>query len=57
MRKARWGDNYLRLNVERYGGMIMSSWMDRPLSIAGRILSRQGDRVITRLVDLGRMRC
>lgn len=48
------GDNYLRLNVERYGGMIMSSWMDRPLSIAGRILSRQGGRVVTRLVDLGR---
>ena len=48
------GEQYLRLNVERYGGMIMSSWMDRPLSIAGRILVRQGDRVVTRLVDLGR---
>lgn len=48
------GDKYLRLNVERYGGMIMSSWMDRPLSIAGRILVRQEGRVSTRLVDLGR---
>lgn len=48
------GDKYLRLNVERYGGMVMSSWMDRPLSIAGRILVRQEGHVLTRLVDLGR---
>ena len=33
---------YLRLNVERYGGMIMSTWLDRPLSIAGRVLVREG---------------
>ena len=31
---------YVRLNVERYGGMIMSTWLDRPLSIAGRALVR-----------------
>ena len=31
------GDNhYVSLNVEKYGGMIMSTWLDRPLSIAGR---------------------
>lgn len=29
---------YLRLNVEAYGGMIDSTWLDRPLSIAGRVL-------------------
>lgn len=46
--------NYLRLNVERYGGMIMSSWFDRPLSIAGRVLVREGGALTTRLVDLGR---
>lgn len=45
---------YLRLNVERYGSMIMSTWLDRPLSIAGRVLVRDGGRVRTRLVDLGR---
>lgn len=45
---------YTRLNVERYGGMIMSTWLDRPLSIAGRVIVREGDGLRTRLVDLGR---
>ena len=43
---------YLRLSVERYGGMIYSSWFDRPLSIAGRVLVRNGGGVRTVLVDL-----
>lgn len=34
-------DAYIRLNVERYGGMIMSTWFDKPLSIAGRALVRE----------------
>lgn len=29
---------YVKLSVEKYGGMIMSSWLDRPLSVAGRLL-------------------
>ncbi len=29
---------YVVLNTEKYGGMIYSSWLDRPLSIAGRIM-------------------
>ena len=45
---------YVRLNVEKYGGMIMSSWMDRPLSVAGRLALREGDGVVTRLVNLDR---
>lgn len=31
------GNGYIRLSTEKYGGMILSTWMDRPLSIAGRI--------------------
>ena len=46
---------YVKLNVEKYGGMILSTWLDRPLSVAGRILVRSGDgRLETRLVHLDR---
>lgn len=34
------GCGYVRLNVEKYGGMILAPWFDRPLSVAGRILVR-----------------
>jgi len=47
-------DCYVRLNVEKYGGMIMSTWMDRPLSVAGRLAVREGDGVVSRLVNLDR---
>ncbi len=29
--------HYIRLNTEPYGGAIYDSWMDRPLSLAGRL--------------------
>ena len=34
---------YTKINVEGYGGMICSSWMDRPLSLAGRVLLKGED--------------
>ena len=40
------------LNVEKYGGMLMSTWLDRPLSLAGRLVVRDGDRLTTRLVNV-----
>ena len=43
--------HYLRLSVEKYGGMLCASWMDRPLSIAGRVLVRTPEGLETRLVD------
>ena len=45
---------YAQLNVERYGGMLMAPWLDRPLSAAGRVLVREGETLVTRLVDLKR---
>lgn len=34
---------YVRFNTEVYGGTILSSWMDRPLSLAGRAVVRRGE--------------
>lgn len=45
---------YTVLNTEGYGGMICSTWFDRPLSVAGRVLIRTAEGVSTRLVDLDR---
>ncbi len=43
---------YVRLNTERYGGMIMSTWLDRPLSVAGRVTTASGNKVRTGLVNI-----
>ena len=40
---------YVRLNVEKYGGMICSTWFDRPLSVAGRLLVRSEEGVTVKL--------
>ncbi len=49
---------YVKLNIEKYGGMLCAPWFDRPLSAAGRILVREknGNRTAlkTRLVDFNR---
>lgn len=46
--------HYLKLNVERYGGMLCAPWMDRPLSVAGRIVVSTRDGVAVRLVKIDR---
>ena len=45
---------YIRLNTEVYGGTILSSWMDRPLSLAGRVILRQGDSFVSKTVQINR---
>ena len=45
---------YTQLNTEGYGGMLCATWFDRPLSIAGRVLVKYGDRFVTRLLDFDR---
>lgn len=37
---------YTKLNVEPYGGMVYSSWFDRPLSVAGRIVTKEGSKLV-----------
>lgn len=46
--------NCVRLSVEPYGGMVMRSWLDRPLTVAGRIMVRQDSGVAVRLVYVDR---
>lgn len=45
---------YISLNTERYGGMIYSTWLDRPLSVAGRIMVKEGNSVKQKLVNIDR---
>lgn len=47
-------DGYLRLNVESYGSMINSTWLDRPLGLAGRVLVRRNGGVESRLLNFDR---
>lgn len=42
---------YVKLNVEKYGGMIDSSWLDRPLSVAGRLIVSENGGLYTKLVQ------
>lgn len=47
-------ERYEKLNVESYGGLMLNTWMDRPLSVAGRVAVRGKDvfHPDMRLVDL-----
>ena len=45
-------EGYTKLDVNKYGGMIFSTWMDRPLSVAGRVMVATEDGVEGRLINL-----
>ena len=43
---------YIKLNVERYGGMLLAPWFDRPLSAAGRLIVRKDGEIQEKLVTV-----
>lgn len=45
---------YVQLNTEKYGGMLIAPWFDRPLSVAGRIVVKDGDKLKVKLVNIDR---
>ncbi len=45
---------YTRLDTEGYGGMVMYSWLDRPLSIAGQVMVQTGQVICRKLVNIDR---
>ena len=45
---------YTRLATEKYGGMLMAAWLDRPLSLAGRVLVETETGVQSQLLDIDR---
>jgi aspartyl aminopeptidase len=52
--EIRGPENYIRLNTERYGGMLCAPWLDRPLTVAGRVLVKTEQGVEARLVYVDR---
>lgn len=45
-------NHYIKLNTEKYGGMIYSTWMDRPLSVAGRVVVKKNGKIESKLVNI-----
>ena len=46
------GGAYTRLSTEKYGGMLIAPWLDRPLSVAGRVIVETPKGAESRLVDI-----
>ncbi len=45
---------YIKLDVEKYGGMLCGSWFDRPLSAAGRLMVHSDNKIRMKLVNVNR---
>lgn len=47
-------NRYVKLNVEKYGGALYAPWLDRPLSVAGRVIVETDRGIESRLVNVDR---
>lgn len=47
-------NHYTKLNTEIYGGITMNQWIDRPMSVAGRVSLRTENGIKTELVNIKR---
>ena len=47
-------EKYAKLNIEPYGGTIFSTWLDRPLSLAGRVVVSSGEKIEAKLINFDR---
>lgn len=57
--EIRVDDHLVKLNVEGYGGMLMSTWFDRPLSVSGRVMVKEKTqdgkvKIVSKLVNIDR---
>lgn len=45
---------YVKLNVEKYGSPILSPWLDRPLSVAGRVIVEEDGKIISKNIQINK---